>query len=80
MQLTPAQIRAARAFLGWKAEQLSHASEVSIATIRRFEGGRPIGKPMEAAIKRAFMRAGVAFSNGGITPFLPVDTPALEAL
>jgi transcriptional regulator with XRE-family HTH domain len=35
--LEPAQIRAARALLGWRQEDLSKASNVGTATIRRIE-------------------------------------------
>jgi transcriptional regulator with XRE-family HTH domain len=35
--LEPAQIRAARALLGWRQEDLSKASGVGTATIRRIE-------------------------------------------
>ena len=35
--IEPAQIRAARALLGWRQEDLSKAAGVGIATIRRIE-------------------------------------------
>jgi hypothetical protein len=41
--LEPAQIRAARALLGWRQDDLSKASGVGTATIRRIENwGSPI--------------------------------------
>ena len=41
--LAPAQIRAARALLGWRQEDLSKASGVGTATIHRIEkSNRPV--------------------------------------
>jgi transcriptional regulator with XRE-family HTH domain len=38
--IEPAQIRAARALLGWRQEDLSKAAGVGIATIRRIESAK----------------------------------------
>jgi hypothetical protein len=68
--LTGAQIRAARALLRWRAEDLARSSEVGVATIRRAElidGTSSMTVPNDAAVRRAFEAAGVEFidENGG---------------
>ncbi|MGA8694887.1 MAG: helix-turn-helix transcriptional regulator, partial [Xanthobacteraceae bacterium] len=50
--LEPAQIRAARALLGWRQSELSKASGVGTATIRRIEnGGSPISGNVSTVIR-----------------------------
>jgi hypothetical protein len=68
--LTSAQIRAARALLRWRAEDLARESAVGIATIRRAElreEETSLTAPNDQAIKRALEAAGVEFidENGG---------------
>ena len=68
--LTSAQIRAARALLRWRAEDLAKASVVGVATIRRAElanNETSMTAPNDLAIRRAFDAAGVDFidENGG---------------
>jgi hypothetical protein len=68
--LTSAQIRAARALLRWRAEDLARESEVGIATIRRAElreAETSLTAPNDRAIRRALEAAGVEFidENGG---------------
>jgi Arc/MetJ-type ribon-helix-helix transcriptional regulator len=69
-RLTGFQIRAARAVLGWSAEDLARASAVSLRTIRRAELS-DVHKNMtvanEQAVRRALEAAGVEFieENGG---------------
>ncbi|MDO9076238.1 MAG: helix-turn-helix domain-containing protein [Brevundimonas sp.] len=62
--LTAAQIRAARALLGWNGASLAEAAGVSLQTIRRMESevgpGRSSAVNVEA-VKRALETAGVAF-------------------
>jgi hypothetical protein len=61
------QVRAARMLLRWEQKTLASTSKVSLPTIKRLEG-RP--GPIQAnaltidAIKRAFLGAGVEFTNG----------------
>jgi transcriptional regulator with XRE-family HTH domain len=63
-------MRAARALLGWSAQQLADASKVGVATIRRVE---PVDGPVSmiastsGAVQRALEAAGVEFiaENGG---------------
>lgn len=65
--LTGEQIRAARAFLRWRAEDLAQHSKLGVATIRRAEavdGPVPITPANAEAIVRTFEDAGIEFSNG----------------
>ncbi len=62
--LEPAQIRAARALLGWRQEDLSKASGVGTATIQRIEkSDRPITGYVSTIVRiqAAFEDAGVLF-------------------
>ena len=69
-QLTSAQIRAARALLRWRAQDLARKSAVGVATIRRAElvdGKTSMTTANDAAVRRALENAGVDFidENGG---------------
>ena len=62
--ITGAQIRAARALLRWRAEDLANASKVGVATVRRAEGeDGPVGMTAAnvAAVRSALESAGVIF-------------------
>jgi transcriptional regulator with XRE-family HTH domain len=62
--LESAQIRAARALLGWRQEDLSSASGVGTATIQRIEKShRPISGYVSTLVRfqAAFEQAGVQF-------------------
>lgn len=68
--LSSSQIRAARALIGWTAEDLAGESAVSLRTIRRAElAGHDISitPANDLAIRRALEAAGVVFieENGG---------------
>lgn len=68
--LLGSQIRAARAFLRWRAEDLAKQSAVGVATIRRAElseGETALTAANEAAIRRALEQGGIEFieGNGG---------------
>ncbi|MER8797208.1 transcriptional regulator [Mesorhizobium sp. M0984] len=68
--ITPAQIRAARAILRWTADDLARASKVGVATIRRAEVREELTGMTEAnaaAIRSALEQAGIEFiaENGG---------------
>ena len=64
---TSEQMRAARMLLRWEQKDLASASRLSLPTIKRLEG--QLG-PVSAnavtveAIRRAFLDAGVEFTNG----------------
>ena len=68
--LVSQQIRAARALLRWRAQDLARASAVGIATIRRAElAARETSMtvPNDLAVRRALESAGVEFidEDGG---------------
>ena len=68
--LTSHQIRAARALLRWRAQDLARASAVGVATIRRAELAEretSMTVPNDMAVRRALEFAGVEFieENGG---------------
>ena len=60
--LESAQIRAARALLGWKQDDLAKAARVGVATIRRIEGQEG---PMMGYVS-TLMRIQSAFESAGI--------------
>lgn len=62
--LTAAQIRAARALLGWSQPALAQASGLSLPTIVRMEGRQGPGRSAAVnvdAVQRALEEAGVIF-------------------
>jgi transcriptional regulator with XRE-family HTH domain len=68
LAISPAQLRAGRALVGWSQDELVTASGVPKRTVVRFELGQ--GEPQRrtlAAIRAALEAAGVAFipENGG---------------
>ncbi len=66
--ILPAQVRAARALLGWSQDQLAAASEIPKRTIARLELGEGSAQQRTlAAIRSALEAAGVEFiaENGG---------------
>jgi hypothetical protein len=68
--LTSAQIRAARALVRWRAQDLARESSVGVATIRRAEltdSDTSMTAANDLAVRRALESAGVEFidENGG---------------
>jgi predicted transcriptional regulator len=64
--LTPAQIRAARALIGWKQVDLAKAAGISEITLKNIERG--VVDPRVStidAIQKAFDAAGVIFLQPG---------------
>ena len=64
--LTGSQIRAARALIGWTAQDLARQSSVSLRTIRRAELAQratSLTVANNVAIRRALENAGVCFIN-----------------
>jgi hypothetical protein len=62
--ITGAQMRAARALVRWRAEDLAEASKVGVATIRRAEsvdGPTSMTEANAEAVSRALEAAGVIF-------------------
>ncbi len=73
--ITSAQIRAARALLRWSSQELSEASGIGTATIKRMEvmEGVPSGNVRTLyAIQIALEKAGVEFIGS------PVDAPGVR--
>lgn len=66
---SPAQIRAARALLGWSQSDLADAAGISIPTVQRAEGKAEIKAAADSvkSITTALKKAGVLFieENGG---------------
>ena len=73
--LSVCQIRAARALLGWSAQDLANESGVGVATIRRYElqEGIPSANAKSLAqIESSFVKVGIEFTgdplvNPGVT-------------
>jgi predicted transcriptional regulator len=68
MTVTPVQLRAGRAILGWTRERLSAHSGVHRETIGKIEAGRGYA-PQKATIARlvaALERSGVVFAENGM--------------
>jgi len=64
------QIKAARALLGWKGQDLADKSGVGVATLRRYEAqdGMPnANKFVIKAIKTCLEEAGIIFSGDPLT-------------
>jgi hypothetical protein len=66
IDISPGQVRAARGFLGWSAEQLAAEAGVSFSTVRRVEspGERGVRNQSLLAIRTALERAGIGFFTG----------------
>lgn len=65
--ISPAQIRAARALIGWKQSDLAVAAAVAEASVKNIERGTtdPRVKTLQA-IQRALESAGVLFLDEGV--------------
>ena len=64
--ITPAQIRAARALIGWNQTDLAAASSVSVISIKNIERGATDPRSSTlAALQGAFEKAGVVFLDPG---------------
>ena len=74
--MTSARIRAARGLLNWTVRDLAERAGVHRNTVSNIETGAYAGAPETLeAIRRAFEKAGVEFTNGkrpgvrkGVTP------------
>jgi predicted transcriptional regulator len=64
--VTPRQIRAARALLGWSQQQLADAAIISLNALIRLERGQVDSRLSTlAAVTRALTKAGVEFIPAG---------------
>jgi predicted transcriptional regulator len=60
--ITPREVRAARAFLGWTRQQLADRAIVSLNSVIRFEEGAVDSRTSTVnAIRRALERVGIEF-------------------
>ena len=69
MEITPEQIRAARALLHLEQGELADRAHVSVVTIRRLEGGRGnerVSPRILAGVRDALEQAGAEFIPGGV--------------
>ncbi len=65
VQITPIHSRAARLLLEWDQSDLVRRAQVSIATVRRFEGGHAVSDDVKQKIRNAFEGAGLIFFFSG---------------
>lgn len=63
-QLSAAEIRAARAIIGWSQNDLAEATHLGLRTIKRAEGDERLTDAADFAIRSAFEKAGVIFVTG----------------
>ena len=67
VMITPAQLRAARAMLGWKQTDLAAASGVSEISIKNIERGATDARTSTIGkIETAFTSAGILFLDPGV--------------
>ena len=67
VRLSPAQCRAARAWLGWTQAELARRSNVGLSALKDFEkGSRRTLPAIRHQIQRVFEEAGVTFLLRGI--------------
>jgi transcriptional regulator with XRE-family HTH domain len=67
--LQSAQLRAARALLGWRQEDLAKASGVGLATVARIEQGKGVVQGNFSTIvklQQALERAGISFIDDAV--------------
>jgi predicted transcriptional regulator len=67
--ITPAQSRAARAFLGWSRADMAKVTGISPETIQNFETG--VFQARQSTIEKviwAFEEHGLDLSGGGVRP------------
>jgi predicted transcriptional regulator len=66
IMITPRQIRAARALLGWSQQQLADKAIVSLNAVTRLEKGKVDSRlSTVSAVERALTKAGVDFLPAG---------------
>ncbi|MEI9981934.1 MAG: XRE family transcriptional regulator [Aliidongia sp.] len=82
MDITPDQIRAARALLRLEQAELARRAHVSVMTIRRLEGAEGRGRvtpPIVQGVRRALEQAGAEFIPDGVRR-RPVPLPDADIL
>lgn len=85
MSLTGAQVRAARGALRWSVRELAERSDVSIATINRFEAGSRSVNARDSsvsALRRVLLEEGITFfvtPDGQPAIAMPSDNPGASS-
>lgn len=64
VQMTPVQMKMARAALGWGVRELAEKAGVTANTVTRIENGSDAKQSTVAALRFALESAGVEFTNG----------------
>ena len=77
--MTPAHVKAARALLGWSAQELSELIDIGVATLRTFESGKDIKAHSRTAIFDGLYAHGVRMQNGG-EPGVKITEPSKWAI
>lgn len=74
--ITPAQVKAARALLGWSQRDLATHAKVAVSTVADFERGQRVPMPNNIdAIRQAIEAGGVRLAAGGaVVGSLPAHT------
>ena len=63
--IAPAQLRAARALVGWSRDKLAEVADTTTRTLARIEAGETVPRPATlTSIRAALEAAGVEFTNG----------------
>ncbi|WP_037522975.1 helix-turn-helix domain-containing protein [Sphingomonas sp. Mn802worker] len=63
--MSPDQCRAARALLGWSAQDLASAAGLGLATVKRFESGQLVQTVTVQALRNAVEAAGLVLIYPG---------------
>jgi transcriptional regulator with XRE-family HTH domain len=76
--ITPSQVKAARALLGWSQRELAQRAGVAQSTIADYERGfQPIQNNLQAMLK-SLQKEGIGFSeDGGVRGNPPGRSPTL---
>lgn len=79
--LTPAQVRAARGFLGWSQTELATRADVALQSVKNFErGATGLRADTRAALVGTLVAAGAnPVSFTGSAPSNPQSDPVPEA-
>ena len=75
LSMTPEHVKAARALLGWSAQDLADLLDVGVATLRTFESGKDVKADSRKAIFDTLHDHGVRMQNGG-EPGVKITEPS----
>lgn len=62
--MTPRQVRAARALLGWDQIKLADEAVVALSAAQRLEQGKPVRTETAERVRKALQAAGIQFVGG----------------